>query len=136
MWAISPEPSMQQFDVISNEVPKGCQYRVLSPQPFKKLSNLENRTLINPPAIMAVTESQTAVCFRSIGGKVDYSTSLAKTKHFITGQRTCFCIIGTMSDWGNLWFRKFIILVRCHYSTGAIFGRKLQRPHTKNPRET
>ncbi len=74
MWGISPEPLMQQFDVISKEVPKGCEYRVLSPQPPSKLPNIENRTIIETPLIMAVTEKQAAVCFRLIGGKVDYAS--------------------------------------------------------------
>ncbi len=74
MWGISPEPLMQQLEVISKEVPKGCEYRVLSPQLPRKLANLENRTFLNPPLIMAITEKQAAVCFRLIGGKVDYAS--------------------------------------------------------------
>ena len=73
MWGISPEPLMQQLDVISSEVPQGCEYRVLSPQLPKKLANLENRTFLNPPIVMAMTEKQAAVCFRLVGGKVDYA---------------------------------------------------------------
>ncbi len=82
MWGISPEPLMQQLEVISKEVPKGCEYRVLSPQPTKKLANLENRTLNEPPLIMAVTENQAAVCFRLVGGKVDYASFFGEDKAF------------------------------------------------------
>ncbi len=74
MWGISPEPLMQQFEIISKDVPKGCQYRILSPQLPKKLANLENRTLLDPSLIMALTEKQAAVCFRLVGGKVDYAS--------------------------------------------------------------
>ena len=82
MWSISPEPLMQQLETISKEVPKGCEYRVLSPQLPKKLVNLENRTFLNPPIIMAVTEKQAAVCFRLIGGKVDYASFLGEDEPF------------------------------------------------------
>ncbi len=74
MWGISPEPLMQSFDAIAKAIPKNAQYRILSPQPFTKMRNLENRTLCNPPLIMALTENQAAVCFRLIGGKVDYTS--------------------------------------------------------------
>ncbi len=82
MWSISPEPLMQQLEAISKEIPKGCEYRVLSPQLPKKLSNLENRTFLNPPIIMAVTEKQAALCFRLIGGKVDYTSFFGEDKAF------------------------------------------------------
>jgi predicted transcriptional regulator len=49
MWAVSPEPVPQAFDDISKQIPKGAEYRILSPQPRVKLSNLENRTLSEPP---------------------------------------------------------------------------------------
>lgn len=74
MWGISPEPLVQQVDFISKEVPKGAEFRILSPQPPAKLPNLENRTLSDPPLIMVVTEKQAAVCFRLVGGKVDYAS--------------------------------------------------------------
>lgn len=82
MWGISPEPLMQQLEAISKAVPSGCEYRVLSPQPPKKLSNLENRTLPNPPIIMAITETRAAVCFRLIGGKVDYASFFGEDPTF------------------------------------------------------
>lgn len=74
MWGISPEPLLQQFNVVSKEIPKGCEYRILSPQPPLKLSNLENRTCSDTPLIMAITEKQAAVCFKLIDGKVDYAS--------------------------------------------------------------
>lgn len=74
MWGISLEPLVQQLEAILKDAPKGCEYRVLSPQLPKKLSNLENRTFLNPPLIMALTEKKAAVCFRLVGGKVDYAS--------------------------------------------------------------
>lgn len=90
MWAISPEPLMQQLDVISKDVPQGCEYRVLSPQLPKKLANLENRTFLNPPIIMAITEKQAAVCFRLIGGKVDYANFFGEDAIFLGWAKDLF----------------------------------------------
>ena len=90
MWGISPEPLLQTFGAISKEVPEGCEYRVLSPQPPMKLSNLENRTLSNPPLIMALTEKQAAVCFRLIGGKVDYASFFGEDPAFQTWAKDLF----------------------------------------------
>lgn len=82
LWTISPETPMQQIEDISKAVPKGCEYRILSPQLPKKLANLENRTFLNPPVIMAISEKQAAVCFRLIGGKVDYASFFGDDKAF------------------------------------------------------
>jgi predicted transcriptional regulator len=90
MWGISPEPLMQQLEVISKDVPKGCEYRVLSPQLPKELANLENRTFLNPPIIMAITEKQAAVCFRLIGGKVDYASFFGEDATFRSWARDLF----------------------------------------------
>lgn len=90
LWSISPEPPVQQLDAISKAVPKDCEYRILSPQLPKKLTNLENRTFLNPPIIMAVTEKQAAVCFRLIGGKVDYASFFGDDKAFHGWARDVF----------------------------------------------
>jgi hypothetical protein len=98
MWGISPEPLMQQLEAISKEVPKGCTYRVLSPQLPKKLANLENRTFLNSPIIMAVTEKQAAVCFRLIGGKVDYASFFGDDKAFHCWARDLFLHYWQMAE--------------------------------------
>jgi predicted transcriptional regulator len=82
LWAISPEPLVQSVEAISKAVPQTAEYRILSPQPNTKLPNFENRTLSEPPLIMAVTESQAAVCFRLIGGKVDYASFFGEAPIF------------------------------------------------------
>jgi predicted transcriptional regulator len=82
LWAVSPEPLVQPVEAISKAVPQTSEYRILSPQPNTKLPNLENRTLTEPPLIMAVTESQAAVCFRLIGGKVDYASFFGEDSFF------------------------------------------------------
>jgi predicted transcriptional regulator len=91
MWAISPEPLVQSIEAISKEVPKSAEYRILSPQPYTKLPNLENRTLLEPPVIMAVTEKQAALCFRLIGGKVDYASFFGEETAFRDWAKELFC---------------------------------------------
>jgi predicted transcriptional regulator len=91
MWGISPEPLFQSLDDISKEIPPGAEYRVMSPQPYTKLSNIENRTLPDPPLIMALTEKQAAVCFRLLGGKVDYTSFFGDTSAFHEWAKDLFC---------------------------------------------
>jgi predicted transcriptional regulator len=83
MYAVSPEPVPQAFEEISKQIPKDAEYRILSPQPPAKLSNLENRTLTNPPAVMVVTEKEAAICFRFKGGRVDYAGFFGKDQIFL-----------------------------------------------------
>lgn len=90
MWAISPEPLPQPFDAISKEVPKGAQYRVISPQPPIKLGNFENRTLNETTPIIGLTEKQAAVCFRLIGGKVDYASFFGEDQSLHNWTRDLF----------------------------------------------
>jgi predicted transcriptional regulator len=91
MWGISPEPLVQSLEVISKEIPQGAEYRVMSAQPYKKLPNIENRILMNPPLIMALTEKQAAVCFRLIDGKVDYASFFGETPSFHDWVKDLFC---------------------------------------------
>jgi predicted transcriptional regulator len=90
MWAVSPEPVPQAFDDISKQIPKGAEYRILSPQPPVKLPNLENRTFSDPPAIMAVTEKEAAICFRFIEGRVDYAGFFGKDPAFLNWVKDLF----------------------------------------------
>jgi predicted transcriptional regulator len=90
MWAISPEPVPQAFDAIAKQIPKGAEYRILSPQPPVKLPNLENRTLSDPPAIMAITEKEAVICFRFKEGRVDYAGFFGKDSVFLNWVKDLF----------------------------------------------
>ena len=90
MWAVSPEPVPQAFDAIAKQIPKGAEYRILSPQPPVKLPNLENRTLSDPPAIMAITEKEAVICFRFKGGRVDYAGFFGKDAVFLNWVKDLF----------------------------------------------
>lgn len=90
MWAVSPEPVPQAFDAIAEQVPEGAEYRILSPQPPVKLSNLENRTITDPPAIMVVTEKEAGICFRFKEGRVDYAGFFGKDPIFLNFVKDLF----------------------------------------------
>jgi hypothetical protein len=83
MWPISPEPLPQQFEDISKQVPKGVEYRSLSPQPPKKLSNLENRTLSDTPGkSLPSPKKEAALCFRFLDGRLDYAGFIGTDQTF------------------------------------------------------
>jgi predicted transcriptional regulator len=90
MWAISPEPVPQAFEEISKQVPKGAEYRILSPQPPVKLSNLQNRTLSDTPAILAVTEKEAFVSFRFVEGRIDYAGFFGNDPEFLNWVKDLF----------------------------------------------
>jgi predicted transcriptional regulator len=90
MWGVSPEPLPQSFDALAKQIPKGVEYRILSPQPPAKLPNLENRTLSNTPAIMALTEKEAGVSFRFIGGRMDYAAFFGKDPMFLNWVKDLF----------------------------------------------
>ncbi len=90
MWGVSPEPLPKDFQTMSEQVPKGVEYRVLSPQPPTKLRNLENRTLLDPPVIFAVTEKEAVVCFRFADGRVDYAGFFGSDPTFLGWVRDLF----------------------------------------------
>ena len=90
MWAVSPEPVPQAFDDISKQIPKGAEYRILSPQPHVKLSNLENRMLSEPPVVMVVTEKEAVINFRFTEGRVDYAGFFGKDPEFLNYAKDLF----------------------------------------------
>jgi predicted transcriptional regulator len=90
MWAISPEPLPQPLEVVSKHIPKGVNYRILSPQPPARFPNLENRTLCDSPAILAHTEKEAALCFRFSDGRVDYAGYVGSDEAFLNWVRDLF----------------------------------------------
>ena len=81
-WAVVEGRVPELMDPIMNEkIRKGLQVRMLFLESFlppnsippAKLPNLENRTLSDIPAIIALTEKRAAVCFHLVGGRADYA---------------------------------------------------------------
>ncbi len=90
MWGVSAEPLPQSFEALSKQIPKGVEYRFLSPQPPAKLPNLENRTFTDVPAIMAVTEKEAGLSFPFFGGRTDYAGFYGKDPLFLNWVKDLF----------------------------------------------
>ena len=90
MWAVSAEPLPISLEETAKQIPSGLEYRVLSPLPPAKLPNLENRTLLDPPVMMAVTEKEAVVCFRFKGGRMDYAGFFGKNSSFLNWTKDLF----------------------------------------------
>lgn len=90
MWGISPEPLLQSFDALAAQIPKGVEYKILSPQPPAKLPNFENRTLSDISAIMVLTEKEAGISFRFIGGRTDYAGFYGKDPIFLNWVKDLF----------------------------------------------
>ncbi len=90
MWGVSPEPLPQPFDAIAKQIPKGVEYRILSPQPSVRLPNLENRTFSESSAVLALTEKEAAVCFRFTDGRVDYAGFIGNDSTFLDWVKDLF----------------------------------------------
>ena len=90
MWGISVEPLPQPFDVIANQIPKGVEYKILSPQSPERLPNFENRTLSDSPVILVLTEKEAALCFRFVDGRMDYASFNGSDPAFLNWVKDLF----------------------------------------------
>src|SRR3972149_6770918 len=76
--------------VMSGLMQRGVKLRFLLPENRLQadtdspvvLKNLEMRTLIDIPALVVLTEKEGGVCFRQVGGKVDYAGFFGKDPKF------------------------------------------------------
>jgi predicted transcriptional regulator len=90
MWGISAEPIIPSFDAVAKQIPKGVEYRFLSPQPPAKLPNLENRTLSEIPIMLALTEKEAGVSFPFFSGRADYAGFYGKDPIFLNWAKDLF----------------------------------------------
>jgi predicted transcriptional regulator len=58
--------------------------------PPAKLPNLENRTLFEIPAIIALTEKEAAICFHLVGGRTDYAGFFGSDSIFLNWVKDLF----------------------------------------------
>jgi len=72
----------QPLDWIATQVPKSTEFRILSTLPPAKIGSLENQTLPEIPAIVAITEKEAVVCFCFLEGRVDYASFFGKDLTF------------------------------------------------------
>ena len=68
----------------------GVECRVLSPLPPAKERNLENRTLLDVPVVMALTEKEALVCLRFADRRMDYAGFLGNDTVFLSWVRDLF----------------------------------------------
>ena len=84
--------------VMSERIQKGVKLRFLLPENRLQadagssavVKNFEMRTLTDLPALVVLTEKEGGVCFRQVGGKVDYAGLFGKDPTFLNWVRDLF----------------------------------------------
>ena len=98
-WGLAEGRVPELMGPIMNErIRKGVKARMLFLESFlppnaippAKLSNLENRTLSDIPAIIALTEKEAAICFHLVGGRADYAGFFGKDSIFLNWVKDLF----------------------------------------------
>ena len=98
-WGIAEGTIPERMGPIMDEViRKGVKLRFLIPEtrlptsasPPPPVKNVEMRGLSELPAIVVLTEKEGAVCFRQVGGRVDYAGFFGKDPAFLTWVKDLF----------------------------------------------
>lgn len=98
-WAIAEGTVPERMGPIMDErIRKGIKLRFLIPEtrfptsttPSLPVKNLEMRSLPDIPAIIILTEKEGAVCFRQVGGRVDYAGFFGKNPAFLDWVKDLF----------------------------------------------
>ncbi len=98
-WGIAEGTIPEQMGPIMDErILKGVKLRFLIPEtrlstttnPIPPAKNVEIRSLSDLPAIVALTEKEGAVCFRQLGGRMDYAGFLGKHPTFLNWVKDLF----------------------------------------------
>ena len=98
-WGIAEGTIPEQMGPIMDEViRKGVKLRFLIPEtrlptsssPPPPVKNVEMRGLLDLPAIVVLTEKEGAVCFRQVGGRVDYAGFFGKDPTFLNWVKDLF----------------------------------------------
>jgi predicted transcriptional regulator len=84
--------------IMNERVRKGIKFKFLVPEshlptnvsPPATAQNVELRALFDIPAIIALTEKEAAICFRLIGGKMDYAGFIGKDPIFLNWVKDLF----------------------------------------------
>ncbi|MDQ1280620.1 MAG: arsR-type protein [Thermoproteota archaeon] len=86
----SPETLLQTFEEIAKRIPKGVEYRILSPQLQVILANFENRTFSNCLVIFALTEKEAELFLRFLDGRIDYAGFIGSDPTFLNWVKDLF----------------------------------------------
>ena len=98
-WGIAEGTVPEQMGPIMDEViKKGVKLRFLIPETrlptseyrVPPVKNVEMRGLLELPAIVVLTEKEGAVCFRQVGGRVDYAGFFGKDPAFLNWVKDLF----------------------------------------------
>jgi len=98
-WAVVEGRVPELMDPIMNEkIRNGLNVRMLFLErflppdaiPAATLPNLENRTLSDIPAVIALTEKGAAVCFHLVGGRADYAGFFGSDPLFLNWVKDLF----------------------------------------------
>ncbi len=98
-WGIAEGTIPERMGPIMDErVRKGLKLRFLLPEnrlptsanPLPPVKNLEMKGLSDLPAIVVVTEKEGAICFRQVGGRMDYAGFFGKHPTFLNWLKDLF----------------------------------------------
>ncbi|HVP93115.1 MAG TPA: hypothetical protein VMS94_05185 [Acidobacteriota bacterium] len=98
-WGIAEGTIPEHMGPIMNErIQKGLKLKLLIPEnrlsanvsPPAIAKNLEIRGLSDLPAIVVLTEKEAGVCFRQVGGRVDYAGFFGKDPMFLNWVKDLF----------------------------------------------
>jgi predicted transcriptional regulator len=98
-WGIAEGTIPEQMGpIMAERIQKGVKLRFLIPEtrlptnasPPPPVKNVEMRVLSDLPAIVVLTEKEGAVCFRQVGGRVDYSGFFGKDPMFLNWVKDLF----------------------------------------------
>jgi predicted transcriptional regulator len=91
IWGIGEGRFTENMGKITTEQSVGgVECRVMSPLPPAKARNLENRTFLDVPVVMVLTEKEALVCLRFVDGRMDYAGFLGDDPVFLSWVRDLF----------------------------------------------
>jgi predicted transcriptional regulator len=96
-WGLAEGRVPELMDpIMDQKIAKGLQVKMLIPEsdlstvPAMKTPNVELRGISDIPAILGITEKEATVCFRFIGGRVDYAGFSGKDPAFLNWAKDLF----------------------------------------------
>jgi predicted transcriptional regulator len=98
-WGMAEGTVPEQMEPIMDKIiQKGVKLRFIIPEtrlptnasPLPPMKNVEIRGLLDLPAIVVLTEKEGAVCFRQVGGRMDYAGFFGKHPTFLNWVKDLF----------------------------------------------
>ena len=96
-WGLAEGRIPELMDpIMDQKIAKGLQVKMIIPEtdlstvPAIKTPNVELRGISDIPVILGITEKEATVCFRFIGGRVDYAGFSGKDPAFLNWTKDLF----------------------------------------------